>query len=533
MCWRGWDPSPSSGTAHNETMLAIIHSNKRSSHRLCNTVLCTSYHCFHRRGLPLCTTSTMMMLNLLLLSRRWILFPTTISLVLISFLPFAACSSLSSVSSLRSSSIKIGTSSGRRHNISVEVARLEPLFNQWMGKHNVIYGASATVADNNEYYYRLQVFYENSLIVERHNDAYNKGYTLYNMTLLNTPFADLTSEEFTTQYLMEYQNCSATTTTANEDLRSISERYYSNDHKYVHHSDDIPEHVDWRTKGIITPIKNQQHCGSCWTFSTSGTLEAHTCLAHRRHNLENNFDHPLDYGFDCTEWSGLSEQQLLDCAWNYDNHGCNGGLPSHAFEYIKSAGGLETELSYPYRANDSTICHTHENDGDDHDHGHHSHVARVVEVYNITSRDEDDLVYAIGNIGPVSVAYQVTSDFRFYSNGVYDSYNATTNTTNCLDDNQSVNHAVVAVGYGMTQPKNPKDKDFKSQPYYIIRNSWSTAWGMEGYFWILRGQNLCGISDCASFPIVPTIMPTEETKEDEKNDEVEEDSASLLSSTIA
>ena len=495
----------------------------------------------------------MMTFNLLL-PRRWRLFPIVATLVLISLLP-VACSS--SVPSLRSGASGDGFGSGgHRRTISIEVSKLEPLFKQWMIKHNVSYGVSTTKADkdeSDEYYYRLQVFYENSLIVQNHNDAYEKGWTLYNMTLLNTPFADLTNEEFTTQYLMEYQNCSATTTihaaaSTTEDLRGISERYYNNDHKYdgndEHGTDDIPEHVDWRTKGIITPIKNQQHCGSCWTFSTSGTLEAHTCLAHRHTKmLESNIEHEYDYpglNFDCTEWSGLSEQQLLDCAWNYDNHGCNGGLPSHAFEYIKSAGGLETEISYPYRANDSTICHHPTTTYDDIDNGNdkhnHRHVAKVVEVYNITSRDESDLVYAIGNIGPVSVAYQVTSDFRFYANGVYDSYNATTNTTNCLDDNQSVNHAVVAVGYGMTQPKNPKDEDFKSQPYYIIRNSWSTAWGMEGYFWILRGKNLCGISDCASFPIVPTIMPTETgEKEDEiMEEEVEEDStSSLLSSMVA
>jgi C1A family cysteine protease len=66
---------------------------------------------------------------------------------------------------------------------------------------------------------------------------------------------------------------------------------------------DLPEFVDWRTKGVITPIKNQKHCGSCWTFSTTGTLEAHTCLK--------NPD------LDCTTWAGLAEQQLLDCASKY------------------------------------------------------------------------------------------------------------------------------------------------------------------------------------------------------------------------
>mmetsp|Transcript_10511 Transcript_10511/g.30947 ORF Transcript_10511/g.30947 Transcript_10511/m.30947 type:complete len:88 (-) Transcript_10511:245-508(-) len=65
----------------------------------------------------------------------------------------------------------------------------------------------------------------------------------------------------------------------------------------------------------------------------------------------------------------------------------------------------------------------------------------------------------------------------------------------CLQDAQHVNHAVVAVGYGETMEDTPV-------PFHIIRNSWGNTWGMEGYFWMLRGQNLCGISDCASYPIV-------------------------------
>ena len=239
---------------------------------------------------------------------------------------------------------------------------------------------------------------------------------------------------------------------------------------------NLPKSVDWRTRGVLTPIKNQQHCGSCWTFSTTGTLEAHTCI----HN-------PM---LDCTQWTGLAEQQLLNCASAFDNNGCNGGLPSHAFEYIKYAGGIDTEESYPYQANDQGPCQVSEDE----------YGARVAEVYNITSKDEDDLATAIADVGPVSVAYQVSPDFRFYSHGVYDSFNATTNQTMCKSDSQSVNHAVVAVGFGETEATEAHP----SVPFFIVRNSWSTSWGMEGYFWILRGQNLCGISDCASFPIVPT-----------------------------
>merc|ERR1712238_570485 len=240
--------------------------------------------------------------------------------------------------------------------------------------------------------------------------------------------------------------------------------------------------IDWRTKGIMTPIKNQGNCGSCWTFSTSGCLEAHTCLAHN---------------VDCTHWQGLAEQQLVDCAGDFNNFGCSGGLPSQAYEYLKYNGGMDFETSYSYAAKEGTCLAEKSSVG-----------ATVAEVYNITSGDEDDLVTAIAQVGPVSIAYQVSDDFRFYQHGVYDSYNATTNSTMCQNKNTDVNHAVVAIGLGTATSRTDDDDDDNdsSIPYYIVRNSWGKNWGMEGLFWMKRGENLCGVSDCASFPIVPTTV---------------------------
>jgi cathepsin H len=153
-------------------------------------------------------------------------------------------------------------------------------------------------------------------------------------------------------------------------------------------------------------------------------------------------------------------------AADFDNHGCNGGLPSHAFEYIKYAGGIDTEQSYPYHATDEGPCRKSPS----------TFGAHVAEIYNITTGDETDLATAVASVGPVSVAYDVSPDFRFYSHGVYDSFNATTNETMCMSDAMHVNHAVVAVGYGATEVTD----ETPSVPFYIIRNSWSTSWGMEG-----------------------------------------------------
>ncbi len=118
--------------------------------------------------------------------------------------------------------------------------------------------------------------------------------------------------------LRDAQNCSAT---AQETLKNKKLKSFST---------PIPATQDWRTKGVVSEVKNQGNCGSCWTFSTTGCLESHW-------SLKTGQAPPL-----------LSEQQLVDCAGNFNNFGCNGGLPAQAFEYIRYNGGLNSESSYPY-----------------------------------------------------------------------------------------------------------------------------------------------------------------------------------------
>uniref|UniRef100_A0A0D3H7D6 Peptidase C1A papain C-terminal domain-containing protein n=1 Tax=Oryza barthii TaxID=65489 RepID=A0A0D3H7D6_9ORYZ len=164
----------------------------------------------------------------------------------------------------------------------------------------------------------------------------------------------------------------------------------------------------------------------------------------------------------------LSEQQLVDCATAYNNFGCSGGLPSQAFEYIKYNGGLDTEEAYPYTGVNG-ICHYKpENVG-----------VKVLDSVNITLGAEDELKNAVGLVRPV------INGFRMYKSGVYTS-------DHCGTSPMDVNHAVLAVGYGVEN----------GVPYWLIKNSWGADWGDNGYFKMEMGKNMCGIATCASYPIV-------------------------------
>lgn len=279
---------------------------------------------------------------------------------------------------------------------------------------------------------RFGVFKESLKMIRSHN---KKGLP-YKLGV--NEFADMTWNEFQKHRLGAAQNCSATLKGSLKRTNSI-----------------VPETKDWREAGIVSPVKNQGSCGSCWTFSTTGALEAAYAQAFGK-NIS------------------LSEQQLVDCAGAFNNFGCNGGLPSQAFEYIKYNGGLDTEEAYPYTGKNGVCKYSSENVG-----------VRVFESVNITLGAEDDLKYAVGLVRPVSVAFEVVDGFKLYESGVYTS-------NSCGSDPMDVNHAVLAVGYGVEN----------GTPYWLIKNSWGEDWGDHGYFKMEMGKNMCGVATCASYPSV-------------------------------
>jgi len=162
----------------------------------------------------------------------------------------------------------------------------------------------------------------------------------------------------------------------------------------------------------------------------------------------------------------------MDCSYSQGNQGCDGGLMTQAMDYIISNGGIDTESSYPYTAQDGTCNYNAANSG-----------STLTTYNNVASGDEGALQNAVYT-GPTSVAIDASqSSFQFYSSGVY-------SDPDC--SSTQLDHGVLSVGWGVDSSSN--------QNYWIVKNSWGTDWGQQGYIWMLRGQNMCGIATMATIP---------------------------------
>jgi len=275
-------------------------------------------------------------------------------------------------------------------------------------------------------------------IVQHNQEALSGKHTF---TMKMNQFGDLTNEEFRRQV----NGFNASLSTIKE-----SERQY-----YVPKNVQIPDSVDWRTQGYVTPIKDQGQCGSCWAFSAVAGLEGQHFKA-------------------TGKLVSLSEQNLVDCSRKQGNQGCDGGLMDQAFTYIKVNKGIDTEASYPYHAVDEKCKFKAANVG-----------ATDTGFTDIQAGSEDALANAIATVGPISVAIDASQDsFQFYSSGIY--YEPACSST-------ELDHGVTAVGYGTQSSKD----------FYIVKNSWGTTWGDKGYIMMSRNRkNNCGIATMASYPLV-------------------------------
>ncbi|KAI1307932.1 Procathepsin L [Halotydeus destructor] len=215
-----------------------------------------------------------------------------------------------------------------------------------------------------------------------------------------------------------------------------------------------PAELNWVTKGMVSPVKDQGVCGSCYAFSANGAIEAQAAIKYARR-------------------ANLSEQNLVDCTYNYGNGGCQGGWMDSCFKYIINNRGIDKSEAYPYEEADNGYCRYRS-----------AYKAMTITNYVDLPQNEAAILDAVANIGPVAVAMDAGwQSFQFYNTGVYYEPKCTTD----------VNHAVLIVGYGTTS---------SGQKYWLVKNSWGTSWGDKGYIKIPRGSNYCGIALYASYPVV-------------------------------
>lgn len=275
-------------------------------------------------------------------------------------------------------------------------------------------------ASPQEVEYRLSVFADNLAFAEETNNRQSSFTAGVNQ------FSDLTWEEFKRFYLLE--------PVANDNSDRTEWRF------------DGAETKDWNAEGKVTPVKNQGMCGSCWAFSTTGSLES--ALAIKTNKLNQ-----------------YSEQELVDCSRSYGNYGCSGGLMTYAFKYIHDKK-IGTEDEYPYKGVDQA-CHSKQSDN------------RVtVSGFRLLAKNDVPTLVSEIRKQPVSVAIEVQRDFQAYKGGVY-------KNNNC---GSALNHGVLAAGF----VTGSKDGD-----YFIVKNSWSGSWGEKGYIRMAfgTGQGTCGIAN--------------------------------------
>jgi cathepsin L len=297
------------------------------------------------------------------------------------------------------------------------------LFVQWMQTHGKSY-------NHEEFQQRYAIFKSNQKYIDEYNAQKN------GVTLAMNFMGDLTNAEYQKLYLgLKGQN-------KEEGITLPSDN-----------SAPPPASWDWNAKGAVTPIKNQGQCGSCWSFSTTGSTEG--CHFIKKKNLVS-----------------LSEQNLVDCSGSYGNEGCNGGLMTQAMTYIINNGGIDTESSYPYTAEDGTCQYNVANSG-----------ATLASFVNVQTGSESDLQAKV-YLGPTSVAIDASqSSFQFYSSGVY---------SDPACSSTQLDHGVLATGWG-TDPTGGA--------YWIVKNSWGTTWGQQGWIWMARNDNnMCGIATMATLP---------------------------------
>ena len=328
-------------------------------------------------------------------------------------------------------------------------------FDEWCMEHGKVYSGEQ------ERKARQSIFASNIQLVEKLNQKYNSngvGFAINH-------FADLTPQEFRQQILLPPRPAPSALPT---------HKY----HKFHLASDrETPDSLDWRNKGVVSSVKDQGSAGSSWAFSTVGNVEGQ--WARKTGNV-----------------TSLSAEQLVDC--DDQNCGAYGGFQYLSYAYIKKVGGISTENDYPYCVGGATLkrpkcfpCMT------DDWARRCQHPSRCNQSQScsaklntnqfvpglklnfviVIERNEAAMKNALVQLGPLSVILNA-QQLQFYHHGVW-------NPPDC--DTFDLNHAVLLVGYGTEKGINGNEQ------YWLIKNSWGTGWGTDGYFKLARGNGTCGV----------------------------------------
>ncbi|XP_053123811.1 digestive cysteine proteinase 2-like isoform X2 [Hemicordylus capensis] len=219
----------------------------------------------------------------------------------------------------------------------------------------------------------------------------------------------------------------------------------------------LPESLDWRLYGAVTPVKDQAVCGSCWSFATTGTLEGALFLK-------------------TGVLVPLSQQVLIDCSWGFGNQACDGGQEWNAFEWIMKHHGIASSESYGPYLGQNGYCHYNRSEP----------MAELSGYVHVAPGNATALKAALYKHGPVAVNIDAShKSFAFYANGIY-------YEPSCGNNTMDLDHAVLAVGYGTLQGNG----------YWLIKNSWSTYWGNDGYVLMSMEENDCGVTTAATYPVL-------------------------------
>jgi C1A family cysteine protease len=296
-------------------------------------------------------------------------------------------------------------------------------FQSYMSRFSKSYSES-------DYSSRFLKFRENQAYVRKFNSMQS------DVTLAVNKFADMSFEEFSSKYL-KTKDLSETSHIPRPELSLEA----------------INATVDWRTEGVLTEVKNQGQCGSCWAFSATGAMEAAWVIFNKK---------PL---------VSLSEQQLVSCSKG-QNQGCDGGFAVYAMDYVASNGGINSEAAYPYLGKDATCNATLQEEV----------VAYVNNTAGVPTGNYIALMASVQR-QPTSTGVEANIQWMFYHSGII--------TQGC---GMNINHDTLAVGYDSTA----------AVPYWIVKNSWGTDWGIKGYIQIgmSAGVGVCAINLDAYYPII-------------------------------